>query len=193
MNINYFDIIFFVVIGIFVYKGVSNGLVMGVFSIVGLVTAFIVATKMSKPASEFIKRYITLTPLIETILAFVVVFFGIILIFKIAGFIMKKIVEVSLLGWLDKVGGGVFGLIKGGFILSLFLILMSFMPFEKEFEKRASNGYLYIHVRTFAPKVFDALKTFIPNTDTFYNEILNTFKNIQKDNKGSEILDFLKK
>lgn len=105
----------------------------------------------------------------ETVLGLTVFFFAIFLILYLAGefllAVFKNIIQISVLGPLDKVGGLVLGFIKGLVICAIFIEVLIGLPPSKATLNRINSsfmfdwgktvlGYIYpMAVRTYAPKV----------------------------------------
>ena len=57
-----------------------------------------------------------------------VLFVGIILLFNFAGLALQKMARITLLGPLDRIGGAVFGLVKGTLLVSMLLVIALSIP-----------------------------------------------------------------
>jgi membrane protein required for colicin V production len=63
------------------------------------------------------------------ILSFLVIFCSVLIAISILGVVIKYLLNVAFLGWVDRAGGLGFGLIKGLLIVTvLFIILTTFLP-----------------------------------------------------------------
>jgi len=63
------------------------------------------------------------------ILSFLVIFCSVLIIISILGVVIKYLLNVAFLGWIDRLCGVFFGLIKGVLIVTvLFIILTTFLP-----------------------------------------------------------------
>jgi membrane protein required for colicin V production len=63
------------------------------------------------------------------VIAFLSLFASLALAGHLAAFVMKQAVSMLLLGWLDHLAGGVFGLVKGLVLVELFLIFFATYPY----------------------------------------------------------------
>jgi len=81
----------------------------------------------------------------------------------------------TFIGWLDRGGGAMFGILKGLLIASLLLLVFSAIPFSDEMEDRQEASLLYDPVRSVAPAVFNFVKHAFPQTQDFYEEIRQGF------------------
>ncbi len=105
----------------------------------GFYAAFTYYTKLSKLLSGLIHNTAYLN-----ILSFLIIFCRVLIIIGILGVIIKYLLNIAFLGWVDRFGGVVFGVIKGVFIISvLFIALTAFLPKGSAFIK---NSMLAPHV-----------------------------------------------
>jgi membrane protein required for colicin V production len=143
INMNPFDIIIIVILGYSLVRGVFRGLVKEVSSIVGVLGGFYAAftyyTLLAKFLSGLIKE-----PAYLNILSFLIIFCSVLIIVGVLGIIIKYLLNIAFLGWVDRIGGVGFGLLKGVLIVSiLFISLTAFLPKGSPFLK---NSMLAPHV-----------------------------------------------
>jgi membrane protein required for colicin V production len=68
-------------------------------------------------------------PAYQNILSFLIIFCVILIIISVIGVVIKYLLNVAFLGWIDRLCGVFFGLIKGILIVTvLFIILTTFLP-----------------------------------------------------------------
>lgn len=152
---NWIDIIVLAIILIFAIKGLGSGLIREVFGIVGIVGGFVAAFKFKSEAGAWISANLYDLHKIgimggngtETIVGFIAVLFGIWFIALIVGEFLAKLVGVSGLGLVDKLGGFFFGGAKIFLIFSIFAVFINSAAFLNEqakpyFEKSAIYPYL---------------------------------------------------
>jgi len=147
---NPFDIIIIVILGYSLVRGVFRGLVKEVSSIVGVLGGFYAAftyyTMLAKLLSGLIKE-----PAYLNILSFLIIFCSVLIIVGVLGIIIKYLLNIAFLGWIDRIGGVGFGLVKGVLIVSiLFITLTSFLPKGSAFLK---NSMLAPHVSWVSEKM----------------------------------------
>jgi len=147
---NPFDIIIIVILGYSLVRGVFRGLVKEVSSIIGVLGGFYAAftyyTMLGKLLSGLIKE-----PAYLNILSFLIIFCTVLIIVGILGIIIKYLLNIAFLGWVDRIGGVGFGLAKGVLIASvLFITLTAFLPKGSAFLK---NSMLAPHVSWVSEKM----------------------------------------
>ncbi len=114
---NWIDWIILGVAGASTFAGLLRGAVRTVFSIVGLVVGFVVASRESGAVGMVLARWLPDAP--AAALGFVLVFLGIALAFSLAAWLLRKMMEGLSLGWLDRLLGGGLGLLRAAAILGV--------------------------------------------------------------------------
>ena len=72
------------------------------------------------------------------ILSFLIIFCSVLIVVGILGIIIKYLLNIAFLGWVDRIGGVGFGFIKGILIASvLFITLTAFLPKGSAFLKNS--------------------------------------------------------
>ncbi len=125
---NVLDIIIICILGIFIIRGLFRGLVQEILSLVAVVLAVYLASSYQYLLVPHLERYIK-TEMIVNGLVYVLIFAGTILVFWLLAKLIKSILDISMLGWIDRTTGGLFGAIEGMLIsLILLMFIQSFAP-----------------------------------------------------------------
>src|SRR5664279_672487 len=107
------DILFFIACLFFIITGIRRGLIGEIFRLLALVAGFCAAFLFYAE----IARYISFgKPYFPNALAFIVIFLIAALSIIGIGWIIKKIIHLTPLGWADYLFGGILGLAKATFI-----------------------------------------------------------------------------
>lgn len=129
---NGLDIFFVVVLGFFLFRGVFRGLILEISSIVGLIAGFMVSNRYYMELQPVANRVIS-NPEWAQVAAYLGIFISVMFVVALFSVFLKKLLKLIMLGWLDRIGGGLLGLIKAGLICSLTLLVMTvFLPEEDE-------------------------------------------------------------
>ena len=125
---NPFDILIIVILGYSLVRGLFRGLVKELSSIIGVLGGFYAAYTYYKVLAGLLAGLIHDTAYLN-ILSFLVIFCGVLIIVGVLGVIIKYLLNIAFLGWVDRIGGIVFGVVKGVLIVSiLFITLTAFLP-----------------------------------------------------------------
>ncbi|MBF0496249.1 MAG: CvpA family protein [Deltaproteobacteria bacterium] len=125
---NVLDIFFLVILAIISLKGLYKGFVREGCGLAGLVFGFWAGCAHYPEISPLLKGVIE-TSSYRDMAAFLILFFGSLVLFSILGLMVKRLINMSSLRGLDTILGGLLGLLKGVLVLVvLTLILISFLP-----------------------------------------------------------------
>jgi membrane protein required for colicin V production len=170
-SINTIDILCLIILGIFCIKGFFRGIIIEVFTLLGLLVAYIVAVREMSTIENWITQWIHIPPLVASTLAFLIIFLGIGFLFRWIAMLLRGMAKWTIIGWADKGGGFLFGLFKGALITSLVLLLISLIPFSRGFERESERSVLYKPLRSVAPAVFNFVIRTFPSAKDFYEEV----------------------
>jgi len=140
---NPFDILIIAIMGYSLIRGLFRGLVKEVSSVIGVFGGFYAAYTYYQTLAGLLSSLIQDISYLN-ILSFLIIFCGVLIVVSMLGIIIKYLMNISFLGWIDRIGGVVFGLAKGILIVSvLFISLTAFLPKGSAFIK---NSVLAPHV-----------------------------------------------
>jgi membrane protein required for colicin V production len=118
---NWLDIVIIVLLLISAVGGFANGLIKSVFSLVGLIVGVVVAGRYYLGLSSLL-GFIP-NENIARIIAFLIIFLVIIIIAAVLGVVLTRLVSTLLLGWLNRLGGAVFGVIMSAIFIAAILVI----------------------------------------------------------------------
>lgn len=144
MLMNALDIAFLIIIAFLFIRGCFRGMVREVASIAGLVLGFFLANNYHTKITPFYEPIVR--PEYAYILSYLTIFLGTMLAVLVISSILRKILKLIMLGWLDHLGGGILGLLKGALLVSIiFLILTAFLPKKSELLASSRTAPYVIH------------------------------------------------
>jgi len=125
---NALDILFIIILAYCMIRGIFRGLIKEMSSIIGVLGGFYGAYTYYMVVARLLSRWISNTAYLN-ILGFLIIFFGVFIIISVLGVIIKYLLNIVFLGWVDRICGAGFGTIKGILIVSVLLIVFtSFLP-----------------------------------------------------------------
>ena len=192
---NFIDICILVVLGIFGVKGFIRGIVIEIFTLVGMVVAYVIAIREMSFFSNLLVTKFHLPDILASSIAFFILFIGIVFLFRWIAGALKLFARWTFIGWLDSLGGVLFGLFKGALIASLVILLISLLPLSSEIQRQQKESFLFQPIRSVAPFVFNTIKKVIPHSKDFYDELRESVKEKTKETSNqiiSEKVDSLK-
>ena len=125
---NAFDILVAVILSYSLIRGLFRGLVRELASIVGVLGGFFAAYSFYGAVAGYLSGLVS-NPAYRNILAFMVIFCVVVILVNLLAVVIKYVLRIVFLGWLDRLGGVAFGVVKGVLIVSvIFLVLTAFLP-----------------------------------------------------------------
>lgn len=162
---NIIDIIIICCLVPAVLRGISKGFVNQAYSLVALIAGVWLSFKFSGALGDWLVSFADLPSGVLHVIAFALILLIVMLLVHLAGKAVEKVVKVMMLGWLNKLLGVVFALLKMvlivGLVIILFDALNSTIPLVKE--STLGGSILYQPVKDIANTVFPYLKELIFN------------------------------
>ena len=122
----FLDIILGALIAFALYKGFRNGLFVELASLVSLLAGIYFAIKFSSFIKEILAEFVKWNPNTIQVVAFVLTFILVVIGISLLGKFLTGIADFAFLGWLNKIGGGFFRVLK-----TILIIGIVFKVFEK--------------------------------------------------------------
>lgn len=153
---NWLDAIIVVILILSLVTGFINGLVKEVASLAALILGIWGAIRFSTFTSEKLYDYFDMTGRYVGVIAFLITF-GIIVIFiHFIGILADRVVSAASLGFINRILGIVFGLIKSMLIMSVFFVVLNAIDARRPFlpKKTIEESKFYNPISDIAPAIF---------------------------------------
>ncbi|MBP1838463.1 CvpA family protein [Formosa algae] len=154
------DIILAVILLFGLVRGFINGLFVEIASLLALIIGVFGAIHFSAYTGSLFEDKVDWDDNYIKIVAFAVTFIAIVLVIGLAGRALTKLADFAFLGIVNKILGGVFGLLKIGLIasvaLNIFVTLNDTVPFVDETD--IDDSVLYEPVMAISTKLYPAIK-----------------------------------
>lgn len=125
------------------YFGIKNGLVKQLVALAVLYFGITLSLRFSAPVGEWVVEHTGISEFWGKAISFILIFFAVALVLSLFGRILEKIIQISLLGWLNKLLGIVMTFCIFALLLSVIVYLvdsanniLEFIPKEKLEESR---------------------------------------------------------
>src|SRR3954462_6168930 len=99
------DIIFLGLMILAIFKGISKGFIVAVFSLLAFIIGLAAALKLSATVAEHLREKMDIGGYWLPVLSFALVFIAVALLIRWAAAIIKKVVGIVFLGWVDALAG----------------------------------------------------------------------------------------
>ena len=156
---NYIDIILALLLLFSAIGGFKKGLIVELASLAALILGIWGAIEFSYVTSDFLIENFNWETQHMNIISFVVTFVVIVILVHIVGNVVNKLVETVMLGFVNKLAGLVFAVLKSALILSIILVVFDKIDEDIEIlsSKAKSESRMYEPIRRFAPTIFPFL------------------------------------
>jgi len=153
---NWLDAFIVIVLILSLVMGFINGFVKEVASLAALVLGIWGAIKFSSFTAAKLYDYFDMTGRYVGIIAFIITFALIVVIIHFIGVLADKIVNMASLGFINRILGIVFGLLKSVLIMSVCFSILNAIDAKKPFlpKKTIEDSRLYSPISDIAPAIF---------------------------------------
>ena len=153
---NLLDIILGLLLVYGLYKGLKNGLFVEMASLAAIIIGLYGSIQFSYLTGNYLSQNMDWDEDFIKLVAFIITFVAIVILVNMAGKILTKIADFAMLGILNKLAGGLFGVLKTAVILGTLLYFFesassSFNLIEND---TVAESILYKPVRDIGALVF---------------------------------------
>ncbi len=170
------DCIVLVLVVIAVFRGLSNGLIIGIFSFIAFIVGLAAALKLSAIVAVYLGHSVNISSRLLPVVAFFAVFFIVVLLIRFGAKIIEKIMQFAMLGWLNRLGGVLFYILIYLFIFSVILFYAENMHLLKPETIRSSVSYPYL--QPVGPKIINSIGTVLPTFKNMFAQLLHFFETV---------------
>lgn len=157
---NYIDLVLGIILIIAAIQGFRKGFIVELASLAALVLGIWGAIKFSDWTAGYISRTFNYHSDFLGTIAFLVTFVGIVILVHILGKVLDNTVKAVALGFLNRLAGIIFGVLKMAVILSILLLL--FDPVDENVRilpsKQKAESKLYSPMKQVVPTLFPFIK-----------------------------------
>ncbi|MBD3344260.1 MAG: hypothetical protein GF401_04270 [Chitinivibrionales bacterium] len=144
-----FDIIISIIAALFIIVGIKRGLIGEAFRLIALIAGFAVAVTGYRTLFPHL-TFIPLSDSTKLVISFLLLFFATVILVLGTGWLIRKIVRLTVLGWVDRLCGGCIGLIKAFIIAWIFVLSAVSSPFPWV-EDKLGDSIVFSYLSKFPP------------------------------------------
>lgn len=167
------DIIALVVLAIAVWKGLQKGLIVSLFSFIGIFVGAAAALKLSGMTGQYLLTHFPNLGAWVPLLSFILVFSGVVILVRLLAAFIEKTLEWSMMGWANKLGGILFFALLYALLFSIALFYADKMELVSAETKQTSVAYSI--VQPLAPVLMDGIGKLIPVFKDLFGELEAAF------------------
>jgi membrane protein required for colicin V production len=120
MKMNWLDIVIAIVLVVSIIMGIKTGLIKVVLYMAGLILGIFLAGQFYQSFGDIMTF---LPDTAASILAYIVILVVVLVVAIILGAVLSKIISGIALGWLNRLGGAIIGLVTGGLFIGAILAI----------------------------------------------------------------------
>ena len=145
-----------------IIRGLSKGFLEQALALVGIVLSVWAAFHFSSLVSTWLQPYLSVSETTLNVIAFALILVAISLGVLLVAKLLTKVVELAMLGWLDKTLGLVLALAVNALVIGLFIILFDTLNQKFGFVRPETldASIVYSTLRDLCYLVFPYLKAF---------------------------------
>jgi len=170
---NYFDAIFAIFFLWSIYKGLTKGFIIMASTLAALLFGIWGAVHFSDITSDLLYRHLNLQTQYLSLISFALTFILIVIAVHILARAIDKLLKAVALGFLNRLAGMLFGILKTALIISIILVLVNNIDKRVPFipEEHKEGSLLYEPLSKLAPAIFPFLN---------FNQIRERIENIEE-------------
>jgi membrane protein required for colicin V production len=182
-TMNFIDIIFGALLAFALYNGIKKGLFVELASLVSLFIGIFVALKFSYFIKYFLQDNVSWNPRTIEVTAFALTFIIVVVAIHLLAKVFTKIADFAYLGWINKLAGAAFSMIKTILALSILIAIFNKINVNNLLVKQETLDQSVL----FNP-VQEVSKFIYPRLETWYNDFKEKTKdlNLKSEENKSE-------
>lgn len=167
---NVLDLIIGIVLVLFALAGLRKGLIIEAFYLLSFVAGAYGAMHFSDAVADWMSDFINISEDYIAIVSFIVTFIIFLILMRFIGRILSRLLEAICLGFVDKIGGFVFGVLKGVLLVSIVVMIMNVFGTTNLINKDLrDSSRLFVFTESIADMLYE-------NREDFEDTIENAFE-----------------
>lgn len=178
------DILYLIIVLIAVYRGLKQGFIVGVFSLLAFIVGLAAALKLSVTAAHWLEGTTNISARWLPVLSFILVFIAVVFLVRIIAAILEKAVEALMLGMLNKIGGALMYIFLYTVIFSIILFYSLQLNIFKE--ETITESVIFPWIAPLGPWIIDSLGDIIPFFRNMFTELQHFFEKFSDEAPGRQ-------
>jgi membrane protein required for colicin V production len=159
-----------------IIKGYQKGLILAVFSILAFIIGLAAALKLSTAVAAYLKDSISVSAKWMPFIAFVLVFFLVVILVRLGAKLIEKTFQAVMLGWLNRIGGIVLYAVLYLIIISIFIFYAEKLQLLQPEAIKRSQTYPFI--QPWGPKLMDNIGSLVPFFKDMFTQLGDFFNSL---------------
>lgn len=172
----FLDLVLAIILILAVIKGYQRGLIVGIFSFIAVIIGLAAAIKLSTVVAGYIGQTIKVSDQWLPVISFAAVFIVVVLLIRLGANMIQKTMEISMLGWVNRLGGVLL-------YVAIYVIVYSVVLFYAEQIKliqaeSIQKSVTYSYIQPLGPKVINGFASVIPVFKDMFADLQSFFGNV---------------
>lgn len=172
------DILYLILMVFAVIKGISRGLIVGIFSILAFIIGLAAALKLSAVVAQKLQQSADVHGPWLPVLSFILVFIVVVVVISTLAKLIDKAFDFALLGWVDSLGGVVLYVIIYTILFSVILFYAENIGLVKP--ETIAKSVTYPYVQPWGPKLMENFGRIIPVFKDVFQQLEGFFESLAK-------------
>jgi len=169
---NFLDITIGILLVFSLYNGIKNGVFVEIASIISFILGVFLAIKFSYLVKSFLEGFVSWNPQTIQITAFILTLIFVVIGVHLLAKIFTKIADFAFLGWVNKLAGGIFSVLKTALLIGVFLNLVQKINSENQFisKEKQEKSIFYKPILTTTAFLMPMITNWIDDVKKSYEE-----------------------
>ncbi len=146
-----------------IIQGIRKGFISQAISIVSVIAGIWASARFANMVSEWVAQYITASEQVIKVVAFALILVVVFIVLGLLGRVLEKILDFAFLGWVNRLLGVIFSLMKAFLLLGL--VILAFNALNNAFglvkPEIIEDSVLYGPVKNLADTIFPYIKNML--------------------------------
>ncbi|MDP2160263.1 MAG: CvpA family protein [Flavobacterium sp.] len=158
------------------YQGIKNGLFVEIASIISFILGVFIAIKFSYVVKSFLEDFVSWNPQTVQITSFVITLILVVVGVHLLAKIFTKIASFAFLGWINKLAGGIFSVLKTALLIGIVLHLVQKINLDNQLisEEKQDNSIFYRPILDTTAFIMPMVTNWIEDVKAIYEETTST-------------------
>jgi membrane protein required for colicin V production len=172
----FLDFVLIIILILAVIKGYQRGLIIGIFSFLAIIIGLAAAMKLSIVAAGYIGQAIKVSDEWLPVISFIVVFILVVLLIRLGANMIQKTVEISMLGWVNRLGGILFYVAIYAMVYSVILFYAEQIKLVQQ--EAIEKSVTWPYIQPLGPKVINGFASVVPLFKGMFTELQAFFDGV---------------
>lgn len=169
---NFLDFLVLIPICYFCYRGFVNGIITEVLNIIGIILAVFLTFQYMDTMAYLMRPFFNENAGYIPFVSATLIFIGTVSAVQLIDFLLKKMLKIIKLNFINRLSGLTFGFLKSGIMVSAILLILA--GFNLPSQQARNDSVTYSYIIYLAPWAYDAVAFVYPGAENFSETVKKT-------------------